>query len=160
MSSPFHRQLGFFAPQSSPTSQPITFLDSLRGDLSIGLNFPIALFLALTRHLVFGNTGPYNLNINVPAVKTSRVLLGGPGQFDIDESNRYGLRELVAVTSGASISTRLDAVGCWGLVARRDGTITGKEVRAYQSGEVMELVAQRRRGRDDVLPFWRGGPIM
>merc|ERR1712093_630431 len=36
---PFQRLLTFFA-RRSPKPHTITFLDSLRGDLSIGLNFP------------------------------------------------------------------------------------------------------------------------
>ncbi|KAF2154920.1 hypothetical protein K461DRAFT_266263 [Myriangium duriaei CBS 260.36] len=160
MSSPFHRLLSFFATRSSPKSQTITFLDSLRGDLSLGLNFPVAVFLAVTRHLVFRNTGAFSLTIHVPTVKTSRVLLGGPGRFDIDENRRYGLRELVAATSGGGLVSKFDAVGCWGLIAERDGTVSGRDVRAFQRGEVMEEVVRRRRGRADVLPFWRGGPIL
>lgn len=53
-----------------------------------------------------------------------------------------------------------DAVGVWGLCAeRRDGRVSGGEVRLFQSGEVMQGVAARREGRGDVLPFWRGGPF-
>lgn len=158
MSSPFHRLLSFFASRSAhPSTSIITFRDSLRGDLSLGLNFPIALFLAVTRHLVFGNAPGWR--VDVPSVRTSRVLLGGPGRFTLDSERRYGLRELLGATSGAGVSVWLDAVGCWALVARRDGTILGREVEAYQKGEVMEEVVRRRRGRGDVLPFWRGGPI-
>lgn len=159
MSSPFHRLLTFFATRSSPNPQTITFLDSLRGDLSLGLNFPVALFLAATRHVVFRNTGAFSLAIHVPTVKTSRQLLGGPGRFDIDEAKKYGLRDLLAVTSGAGLATKLDAMGCWGLIADQTGVVSGRDVRAYQRGEVMESVARRRQNRSDVLPFWRGGPI-
>ncbi|PNS15282.1 hypothetical protein CAC42_8283 [Sphaceloma murrayae] len=162
MSTPFHRLLTFFATRSPrPNTQTITFLDSLRGDLSLGLNFPLALFLALTRHVVFRNTGFWSLQIHVPTVRTSRVLLGGSGKFDIDEAKRYGVVELVRVVrgQGGGVTEVLDAVGCWGLVADRNGMVAGRDVRLYQRGEVMESVARRRRGRGDVLPFWRGGPV-
>ncbi|KAF2225163.1 hypothetical protein BDZ85DRAFT_280357 [Elsinoe ampelina] len=162
MSSPFHRLLTFFSTRSPhPIPQTITLLDSLRGDLSLGLNFPISLFLALTRHLIFRNTGFFSLRIHVPSVQTSRVLLGGPGRFEIDEKRGYGLGELVGEVrrQGGGVAEVVEAVGCWGLVAARDGRVRGEEVRAYQRGEVMERVAERRRGRGDVLPFWRGGPI-
>ncbi|KAF4554258.1 Hypothetical protein D9617_5g071350 [Elsinoe fawcettii] len=162
MSSPFHRLLTFFARRSShPDPQTITFLDSLRGDLSIGLNLPLSLFLALTRHLIFRNTGFWSLRIHVPTVQTSRVLLGGEDKFRFDEKREYGVRELVGSVraQGGGVVEVVDALGCWGLVARRDGKVRGEEVRAYQRGEVMEMVSQRRRGRGDVLPFWRGGPI-
>ncbi|KAJ9622328.1 hypothetical protein H2203_006546 [Taxawa tesnikishii (nom. ined.)] len=151
MSNPaFHRLLSFFATRSPhPNTSTITFLDSLRGDLSLGLNFPIAVFLALTRHLVFGNAGPLRFNIYVPTVRTSRKLLGGPGAFDIDE-NKRPQRGVVA---------QVDALGFWALAAGKDGRVGGGEVRAFQRGDV-EGVVERRRSRRDVLPFWRGGPLI
>ncbi|PSK51717.1 hypothetical protein B9Z65_2984 [Elsinoe australis] len=163
MSSPFHRLLTFFARRSpTPNNQTITFLDSLRGDLSIGLNFPVALFLAATRHVIFRNTGFFSLRIHVPTVQTSRALLGGPEKFEFDVKRRYGVAELAGEVrrQGGKWMEVADAVGCWGLVARRDGTVRGEEVRAYQRGEIMEMVAERRKGSGDVLPFWRGGPII
>lgn len=56
---------------------------------------------------------------------------------------------------------RLDALGIWALAARRkDGRITGKDLKAFQEGTVLESIAKRRKiGREDVLPFWRGGPL-
>merc|ERR1712093_791908 len=79
---PFQRLLTFFA-RRSPKPHTITFLDSLRGDLSIGLNFPLALVLALTRHLIFRNTGLLSLTIHVPTVQSRRSLLGGPGRLTL-----------------------------------------------------------------------------
>lgn len=135
-------------------------MDSLRGDLSIGLNFPIALFLALTRHIVFRNTGFWSLSIYVPTVRTSRKLLGGPSAFpDLDESKRYGCGELVGLAKKEGIVAQADAVGLWMLAAESDGRVKGEEVRLFQRGEIMERIEQRRRGLDNVLPFWRGGPI-
>lgn len=53
-----------------------------------------------------------------------------------------------------------DALGLWILAAEKDGRVQGEEVRMFQKGEIMERIASRRRGREDVLPFWRGGPIL
>lgn len=160
---PFQTLLAFFATRSPiPTKTTITLLDSLRGDLSLGLNFPIALFLALTRHLIFRNTGFWSLDIHVPTVQTSRKLLGGPDAFPgIESEKRYGVVELVKQVrrDGGGVVAMGDAVGVWGLCARRDGTVRGEECREFQRGEVMQGIAERRRGRGDVLPFWRGGPI-
>ncbi|GAB7354850.1 hypothetical protein MBLNU459_g5226t2 [Dothideomycetes sp. NU459] len=160
----FRTLLSFFASRSPhPNTSTITLLDSLKGDLSLGLNFPIALFLALTRHLVFRNTGFWSLDIHVPTVQTSRTLLGGPDAFPgIEPRRRYGALELVREVRGAGggLVAVGDAVGVWGLcAARADGKVVGEDVRAFQRGEVMERVAERRRGREDVLPFWRGGPL-
>lgn len=163
---PFQRLLTFFAGRSpssvptSTTSQTITLLDSLRGDLSLGLNFPVALFLAVTRHLVFRNTGTFSLNIHVPTVKTSRMLLGGPGAFDVDEKKRYTWREIIGLARPGGVVAMMDAVGLWGLAAEGDGKVRGEEVRLFQKGEVMERIAERRKGRENVLPFWRGGPML
>lgn len=152
----FHRLLTFFATRSpTPNKTTITFLDSLRGDLSVGLNLPFALLLALTRHIVFRNVG---FSIHVPTVNTSRQLLGGVDAFSIDESRDYGVLELVGAVEG--VVAKADAVGCWALVAGAGGRVRGSDVRAFQRGEVMEMLVERRRvGRGDVLPFWRGGPI-
>lgn len=160
----FHRLLRFFATRSGPSSkQHITFLDSLRGGLSIGLNFPLALVLALTRHLIFRNTGFLSLTIHIPTCQTKRQLLGGVGTLDINASRRYTRSELVAEAGRGpkgGIITQMDAVGLWMLAAdRRDGKVSGEEARLFQKGEIMEKIAARRRNRDDVLPFWRGGPI-
>lgn len=46
------------------------------------------------------------------------------------------------------------------LAAEKDGKVKGEEVRLFQKGEIMERIAERRRGMDNVLPFWRGGPLM
>ena len=154
--SPFHRLLTFFANRSPiPDAKTITFYDSLRGDLSVGLNFPLALFLAVTRHVIFRNSG---FSIHVPTVQTSRKLLGGPGAFKIDEAKTYGPLELVGSVNG--LFPKLDAFGCWALAADRQGRISGRDVRLFQNGEIMEkLVERRRTGHDDALPFLRGGPF-
>lgn len=37
--------------------------------------------------------------------------------------------------------------------------VSRNDVERFQEGEWEEAVVVRRRGRDDVLPLWRGGPI-
>ncbi|KAL1311075.1 hypothetical protein AAFC00_001284 [Neodothiora populina] len=153
----FHRLLSFFAVRSAhPNTTTITFLDSLRGDLSVGLNFPFALALALIRHIVFRNSGYFS--IHVPTVRSTRKLLGGPGAFRIDEDRRYGALELVGAVNGAI--SKLDAFGVWALAADSQGRVSGRDVRLFQKGEIMEKLVERRRiGRANVLSPWRGGPI-
>lgn len=58
------------------------------------------------------------------------------------------------------VVAQADAVGLWMLAAEKDGKVKGEEVRLFQRGEIMERIAARRRGMDNVLPFWRGGPLM
>lgn len=57
------------------------------------------------------------------------------------------------------IVAQADAFGLWALAAENDGKVKGEEIRLFQRGEIMERVAARRKGRDNVLPLWRGGPI-
>jgi len=134
-------------------------MDSLRGDLSIGLDFPVAVFLASIRHLVFRNTGWFSLSIHVPSVETSRTLLGGPGKFKVDEEKRYTRSEIMGLAQEGGIVAQADAFGLWALAAESDGKVKGEEIRMFQRGEIMERVASRRKGRDNILPLWRGGPI-
>lgn len=95
----------------------------------------------------------------MPSVVTSRQLLGGPGAFRIDEDREYGVLELVGNVKG--VEAKMDAVGCWALAAGPGGRVSGRDVRLFQRGEVMEQLVERRRvGLGDVLPFWRGGPLL
>lgn len=127
----FHRLLSFFAVRSNrPNTATITFLDSLRGDLSVGLNFPFAFTLAIIRHIVFRNAG---FNIYVPTVQTNRRLLGGPGAFKIDEDKRYSVFELIAAVPG--LIPKMDAFGCWALAANTQGQVIGRDVRSFQRGK-------------------------
>lgn len=175
---PFHRLLTFFARQSrssatsTSTATSISFIDSLRGDIALGFNFPISLLLSLARHLYFRNTPSsslLSLKIDIPNVKLDRKLLGGPGAYStsIKANQDYSLSELQNVikkkegNNGNNLKDRLDAFGIWSLAARRkDGKVTGNDLIAFQEGTVLESIAKRRRrGREEVLPFWRGGPL-
>ena len=101
---PFHRLLSFFARQGSRYSianaatgnTTIRFIDSLRGDLALGFNFPLSVLISLARHLIF-RTGPglLSLSIHIPSVELDRKLLGGPGAFpSILAEKRYSLSEV------------------------------------------------------------------
>lgn len=170
---PFHRLLSFFARQgrlsnstnaTTRNTSTIRFIDSVRGDLALGFNFPLSVLISLARHLIF-RTGPgiLSLSIHIPSVKLDRKLLGGPGKFpSILSDKRYSLSEIEKLVrnDGGSLKDQLDALGIWTMAAeRKDGRISGKDLRAFQEGSVLEDIAKRRRGRDDILPFWRGGPL-
>jgi hypothetical protein len=52
-------------------------------------------------------------------------------------------------------------VGFWTMAANtRTHTVSRDDVERFQHGEWEQAVVKRRRGRSDVLPFWRGGPII
>ena len=51
-------------------------------------------------------------------------------------------------------------VGFWTMAASaRTHTVLREDVERFQQGEWEDAVVKRRRGKGDVLPLWRGGPI-
>jgi hypothetical protein len=51
-------------------------------------------------------------------------------------------------------------VGFWAMAASaRTHMVNRKDVERFQQGEWEGPIAQRRLGREDVLPLWRGGPV-
>lgn len=155
---PFHRLLSFYSNRSPyPDTQTIRLQDSLTGNLALGLDFPVALGIALGRHLYLKNTGLFSLNIHVPSVTTRVTLLEG---LAVDEKKSYTAGEMWTLAAPNGIAGRVDAVGLWVLAADAGtGVVGGGDVVGFQRGEVLERVRERRRGVGDVLPFWRGGPI-
>ncbi|KAI7344338.1 hypothetical protein KC336_g22953, partial [Hortaea werneckii] len=78
MTAPFHRLLAWYSNLSPyPDTQTIRLQDSLRGNLALGLDFPVALGIAVGRHLWLKNTGWFSLNIHVPSVSVTKTLLDG-----------------------------------------------------------------------------------
>ncbi|TKA72880.1 hypothetical protein B0A55_06650 [Friedmanniomyces simplex] len=160
MTPPFHRLLAYYSNQSdTPNTHTIRLTDSLRGHLALGLDFPVALAIAVGRHLVLRNTSFLSLNIHVPSVSTTKTLLEG---IPIDEKRTYSRAEIVGATraNGNGVLGVVDAVGLWALAADvRTGLLGGGDVVAFQRGTLLGELEGRRRGRGQVLPFWRGGPI-
>lgn len=51
-------------------------------------------------------------------------------------------------------------ISFWAMAAStRTHKVSREDVERFQQGCWEEAVAKRRRGRGDVLPLWRGGPI-
>ena len=91
MAKPFHRLLTFYANRSPrPNKQTIRLVDSLHGNLALGLDFPVALAVALTRHLFLRNTGVFSLSIYIPTVTTEKTLLHG---VPTNEKHNYSRSE-------------------------------------------------------------------
>lgn len=156
--APFHRLLAFYSNRSPyPDTQTIRLQDSLTGNLALGLDFPVALGIALGRHLYLRNTGWLSLNIHVPSVVTKRTLLDG---LEVDEKQHYSCGEMWRLAAPNGIQGRVDAVGLWSLAADvKTGLVSGEDVVEFQKGEVFERIERRRKGTDQILPLWRGGPI-
>nr|OQO18465.1 hypothetical protein B0A51_14179 [Rachicladosporium sp. CCFEE 5018] len=155
---PFHRLLSFYSNRSPyPSTSTIRLTDSLRGNLALGLDFPVALVIAIGRHLYLRNTSLFSLNIHVPSVKTTHTLLEG---LDIDEKRSYSRAELMEAAKPNGWAGVADAVGVWALSADvGSGRIEGADVVSFQRGTLLRELEMRRKGREQVLPLYRGGPI-
>jgi hypothetical protein len=155
---PFHRLLAFYSNRSSnPDTQTIRLQDSIAGNLALGLDFPVALAMALGRHMWLKNTSFFSLNIHVPTVKVEKTLLDG---IEVNEKNEYTCSEAWALGAENGVKGRMDAVGLWALAADVEtGKLKGSDVVGFQRGTLFQEIEKRRRGRKQVLPLWRGGPI-
>lgn len=155
---PFHRLLSFYSNRSpTPDTQTIRLQDSLHGNLALGLDFPVALAIALGRHLFLKNTSLFSLNIHIPTVPTKVTLLDG---VSVEEKTTYSCSELVRLAGKNGWSGQADAVGVWALAADvHTGRVTGEDVVAFQRGTLLREIEARRKDRSQVLPLYRGGPI-
>jgi hypothetical protein len=154
---PFHRLLSFYSNRNSSDSQTIRLRDSLYGNLALGLDFPVALAIAIGRHLFLKNTGFFSLNIHVPSVSTKNTLLHG---IDVEEKKSYSGSELVSLAGKNGYMSQADAAGVWALAADvHTGRVEGEDVVAFQKGTLLKEIERRRKDRSQVLPLYRGGPI-
>ena len=155
---PFHRLLAFYSNRSNlPDTQTIRLQDSISGNLALGLDFPVALAMALGRHLYLKNTSFFSLNIHVPSVKVEKTLLEG---VEVDEKQSHSCSEIFGLAAKNGVTGRLDAVGLWALAADvGTGRLEGRDVVGFQKGTLLQEIERRRKGREQVLPLWRGGPI-
>lgn len=162
-STPFHRHLSFFDKDDDGF---IHFGDSLRGNLSIGLDFPVALVLASSYHIVHGNTrsalfGPFN-PIEIVRVRTSRDMLE---RVDVEDLPARGIprKDLVRLAQPSGFMDRVHVNGLWAFAANRQGLLSAYDIRLYQQGVMLFELERRRKelkdNRDNVLPLYRGGPI-
>ncbi|EAT77238.1 hypothetical protein HBI56_180050 [Parastagonospora nodorum] len=159
----FQRHLLFF---STPTQPPrLTFLSGLRAGVSLGLDFPVAVILSLSLKLMYAHF-PYLLStINIEKIpRTSHRTQLSDAKLSKQE---YTCSELLALlgpgTGNGFIKHKIDqghVVGFWTMAANaRTHKVSREDVERFQQGEWEDAVVKRRRGRDDVLPLWRGGPI-
>ena len=158
MAAPFHRLLAFYSNRSSiPDTQTVRLQDSIRGNLALGLDFPVALGIAIGRHLWLRNTSFFSLNIYVPAVQTKNTLLEG---VEVDEKKEYSCSEIVTAAGTNGLKGQVDAVGLWALASDvKTGKLKGADAVSFQKGTLFQEIERRRKGREQILPLWRGGPI-
>ncbi|KAK5958513.1 hypothetical protein OHC33_000356 [Knufia fluminis] len=158
-STPFQLHLAFFDRNNDGY---INFGEALRGNLAIGLDFPVAFGMALGYHIAYGNTsilyGPFN-PIEIAKVKTERNMLE---HIRLDELPSRGIdrKTLVAAAQPIGFVDKMHINGLWAFAADRQGIISSHDIGMYQKGTMLYELAERRKdNRDHVLPLSRGGPI-
>ena len=124
----------------------------------MGLDFPVAFGIAIGRHVWLKNTSFFSLNIHVPSVKTTTTLLEG---VEVDEKKQYTageIRDRAKETNGWK--GWAGAMEIWSLAADvKTGKLAGEDVVGFQRGTLFNEIEKRRKGTDQILPLWRGGPI-
>lgn len=153
----------------------ITPYESLRGFLSLGLDFPVALISSIGLPLVYGNTGFLSHKIDITKIPRHKQptqlenVVVPTGKKEFTRTEVLGLLHEEHQRSGEGLGMRKKwfdrshVLGVWIIGAltqgERKGKVDGKVLKAFMRGEFFEIVRERRRERSDVLPLWRGGPI-
>jgi hypothetical protein len=162
----FQRHLLFF---STPTTPPhLTFTSALRAGVQIGLDFPVAVLLSMSLKLFYAPFPFFWSPIIVDKIPTSSQRTQLSSATLPKGKNDFTCSELLALLrdskeGSGGLKGLIDqghVVGLWTMAASaRTHTVSKDDVERFQQGEWEDAVVKRRRGRGDVLPLWRGGPI-
>lgn len=160
--TPFKRHLSFYDLDNNGV---IYLSESLRANLSLGLDFPVALLTAIGLQCYYGNTrpaffGPLN-GIDIARIpKTEeRTMLEGMDFTYRTVGSGFGRDALLKGSGASSWVDKAHVAGIWALAANGDGMVSMKDVRRCQEGSILWELQRRRMDRSDVLPLMRGGPI-
>jgi hypothetical protein len=160
----FQKHLLFF---STPTNPPrLTFISALKAACALGLDFPVSVVLSLGLKLLYAPF-PYISAININEIPQSAhrsqlsnvTLPTAKKEFTCSEL----LRLLDQEHSPGFLKHKIDQghiIGFWSMAANtRTHTVSRDVVEHFQQGEWEKEVMERRCNSDEILPFWRGGPI-
>lgn len=150
--SAFKRHLSYFDRDGNGI---VTFGESLRASLALGLDFPVALISSIGLPLLYGNAGLLYSNINVQHVKTERTMLE---DVKLRQAS-YSRADLLQLASGSGWIDWFHVLSLWGLAADNSGRVSSDDVSLFQRGQLLPELERRRRDRSNVLPLLRGGPI-
>lgn len=160
--TPFKRHLSFWDLNNDGF---IYFGETLRGNLALGLDFPVAFIGAIGIQTMYGNThpfffGPFN-GIEIARVPRSseRNMLES---IDASRLPGKGLDRttFIQMSRANGLVDWMHVYGLWALAAnRQSGLIGPSDVRSFQKGTMLYDLEKRRKDRSDVLPLTRGGPI-
>lgn len=167
----FQRHLIFFSTQTNPPR--LTFLSGLRASIALGLNFPVSVLLSLSVRLLYARF-PYITSPSIKEIPQSQHRSQLSSAKIPDSKSEYTCSELLSLLQAdhglhaeqrkGFLERRINEIhitSLWAIAANtRTHTVSREDVERFQQGEWEEAVAKRRREREDVLPFWRGGPIL
>ncbi|KAF2451766.1 hypothetical protein P171DRAFT_478790 [Karstenula rhodostoma CBS 690.94] len=160
----FQRHLLFF---STPTNPPrLTVLSGMRAAASLGLDFPICVLLGISLRALYAPFPHVFSPINIERIPQSehRAQLS----YAKLDKQEYCCSDLLSILPQdprkGFLKHKIDQghiVSFWAMSASTNThTVSRDDVERFQRGDWGKKVAERRRGRDDVLPLWRGGPII
>ncbi|KAI8940715.1 hypothetical protein NX059_001981 [Plenodomus lindquistii] len=162
----FQRHLLFF---STPTPNPrLTVLSALKASVSLGLDFPVALLLSLSLRILYTPLPYFWRPIYIADIPPSSHRTQLTSARLPTNKSTFSCTELLNLLGASDqgkgwIKHKIDqghVVGFWSMAAdAKTHVVRRKDVEAFQQGEWEESVVKRRKGREDVLPLWRGGPV-
>jgi hypothetical protein len=167
--SAFQKHLLFF---STPTTPPkLTFGSALRAGVSLGLDLPVAVLLSLSLKLLYAPF-PYIWSPiivdRIPAWSHRTQLEYATLPQGKSDRNCSELLSLLKQSEKRErekgwLSRKIDQghiIGFWTMAAdTRSHTVSNEDLERFQQGDWEDSVVERRKGRHDVLPLWRGGPV-
>ncbi|EOA89249.1 hypothetical protein ACJQWK_09509 [Exserohilum turcicum] len=167
--SAFQKHLLFF---STPTTPPRLTLGSvLRAAVSLGLDVPVAVLLSVSLRLLYAPLPYFWSPIIVDRIPVSSHRTQLESTRLLPEKTEYTCSDLLALLKQSEkqesakgwLAHMIDQghiIGFWTMAANtQTHTVSKHDVERFQQGNWEEAVVERRAGRHEVLPLWRGGPI-
>ncbi|WVF69406.1 hypothetical protein IAT40_004183 [Kwoniella sp. CBS 6097] len=168
---PYQRHLVQFG-KSTP-AHDVSILSALRHGLRLGLNFPVALSIALALPFLCNGFPWYHRTVKISSIPEGNMrtqLERAPvTQPSYSLSEILDLFKVDGRTRERSLFAKAVDLGhvtsFWCMTADvKTGLVDASDVRRFQSGDWTGPVVQRRKsrlpGKGDIIPFWRGGPIL
>lgn len=160
----FQRHLLFFSNQAHPPR--LTILSATRASLSLGLDLPAASALAISIRALYAPYPNIFSRLDVLRLPPSRHRTQ-LSRAKLTKQN-YTYDDLYALLQSdakrGAVASMLDRwhVRMFHAIAAdmKTGLVRREDVERFQEGSWQESVRERRRGRGDVLPLRRGGPIV
>ncbi|WWC72335.1 uncharacterized protein I206_106297 [Kwoniella pini CBS 10737] len=162
--TPFQRHLTFFAVQ--PDRTRITFYSAFRAALTLGLNVPFSIVLALTMRFYWAQN-PFR-PVNISSIPRS----AGPTHLQHTQltQSKYTPDELVKIYEDSSFRSvswwqrtvldrpHIQSFANWSKGA--DGMVSRDQVEEFQTGSWQQRVVIKRREKKNPVPFIYGGPLL